>query len=268
MFIRLSSMVLAVIVSFQVGTGQSVSKGTKLDRDSCAKGSPELSLLIAISNDDQKCAEGLLKAGLDPNFTLENKPNSFPLLLAVAEERSEIVTLLLKSGVDLKRSESVAAFILSIKFGSSSSINKFLEAGIDVNSSTEDKTSVLMMAAFYGNFELVTKLILKGGSLNSFNAKGVNSMMIAADNPDVVNKLIKAGIDIEFRDLEGRTAVFYAIEGIQLSKLEILIERGVKFDLKDKNGVAPISLARKISDDAKREQVFSILRKYGVSLSN
>ena len=109
-------------------------------------------------------------------------------------------------------------------------------------------------------------LILNGGREANVNAKkkdGMTALMLAVRSNDVeiVSQLLRTeGIDTQIRDENGRTALFYAVNfrnsyhdksrqaqerlvEDQYQIVAMLLRKGAKVNLKDKDGVTPLMIA-------------------------
>ncbi len=128
------------------------------------RGTPKLTLLDAIDQEDVEALRSLLDSGADPNQTFI--PPGLPaagasaLHLAVLKDNREVVEALLERGAD-----------------------------IDVRARDESGGSPLEWAAFFGIREMVVFLVEVGADLNAKNAFGTTPLDAAyAENPFISEK--------------------------------------------------------------------------------
>ncbi len=142
----------------------------------------------------------------------------------------------------------------------------------------EVKDGVLGLAAYLGAGEILEMLYENHQGNNSqdksqekfFNYKFSNgtantplaSFVIKNNDPKynyLVKKLIESGADVDLKDSEGRTALFYAAEHGKLDIVKILLSDGASFDIADINQIT------KSSDEAllsKQNKCVDLIKKY------
>ena len=93
-------------------------------------------------------------------------------------------------------------------------ITTLLQAGSDLESSSEyGVTAFLAAAANNTNPEIIKTLLKAGAGIESPNKDGTTALMAAAEsnqNPEVISTLLNVGADPKARDKEGKTALEYA----------------------------------------------------------
>jgi ankyrin repeat protein len=98
--------------------------------------------------------------------------------------------------------------------------------------------SIFEYALAYGDWDLISELKLKGGKLLALSVSGkVTELMIAAigNSKEVVEKIIRKGIDINAQDEGGSTALFYAAAFNTKEVVNTLIQAGSNIHHKDHN---------------------------------
>lgn len=111
---------------------------------------------------------------------------------------------------------------------------KFAEAlqsiagGADVNTPSVDGTTPLHYAAYYGNTELVQRLLRAEANPNTKNDYGSSPMSEAATvgNTEMLELLLDAGADVESPNLEGQTALMAVARTGNVEAAELLIDHG------------------------------------------
>lgn len=115
-------------------------------------------------------------------------------------------------------SESNALHIACMT-GCQEEVVSFLARGGNIESRDEHGRTPLMIACRTGNLELVRLLLGKAADVNAKNRNGTTALMFAktaamgSRDFRVLDALIEAGANVNDRDVAGRTALDYAIEG-------------------------------------------------------
>ena len=102
---------------------------------------------------------------------------------------------------------------------------------------------------------------------NAIFYKDTNALMIASNFGfnDIVNELIEKGIDINSKDINGKSAIMFAIENNKIDTINILINNNADINIQDKKGITPIMWA---SGNGKIEAVKLLLNKNILKLYN
>lgn len=169
-----------------------------------------------------KKVEELLKAGFDVNAPIGC--GTFNALDgAVLKQNLEMVQLLLAHGAKPKGNALISA--CSIPNQNVEIVKALLDAGANVNyrdyydkSNPKHFTTAIHQAAVTGNEKLVRLLLSQKNILiNESDSYGKTPLMIAVQNghSDVVNMLIKAGADPNFKNDKGQTATSFAEKEIK-----------------------------------------------------
>jgi len=185
---------------------------------------------------DKVRVEQLLAAGV--NVGVKDDYGDTPLILAVKNNKTEIVKLLLarRADVNEKDSNGWSPLILSL-FGNDTDLVKLLiEGGADLNAIGNHGWTVLHYAARgqvkqggQGGDEeissldykdIVQRLLVKGAAINAKNSDGETPLLQAVDNgnTEVVELLLAQGADINAKDDLGRKPQ-HLVESISIAKL-------------------------------------------------
>lgn len=128
-------------------------------------------------------------------------------------------------------------------------VKKAIASGEDPNESN-DRTP-LIWASYLGDFELVKTLVKAGADVNKPSDLGVIPLM-ETNNIDVVNYLIKKGTDFEGNAYKLLTS---AIDDENMEKLEILLENLEDGDINEGDKLGDTALHFAAREDAPLEFV-------------
>ena len=165
----------------------------------------------------------LIKLGADVNE--ENKNSETPLIKTLhtndINEIKKIIHLLIESGADVNKTDSIKVSPLSILIKLHYNKKKFVKEmlnflvknGANPNQQDKDKMAALHYAVKYGNDNLnyISDLVALGANVNIKNDKGLNPLqfMVTQKNGNMkinmFKNLIKEGIELEDKTSEGLT---------------------------------------------------------------
>lgn len=186
-------------------------------------------LMQAIGRQCGKTLEPLIHAGADLNA--RDKKGRTALSLAIDNANLTDVDVLLRGGARPDLVSWVPSMLAAMK-GDRAAVERELEAGQDVNSTTPDaRLSPLMLAARFGSASVVAILLNRGARVDDRDAEGRTALMHAAagDNADVVRLLLNAGADPRAMSGEHTAFVLAALYG-SVSAIEVLLDSGLQID--------------------------------------
>lgn len=163
-------------------------------------------LMEAASQGNIEMVEALIEAGADVNAV--DKEDT-----AAMRGRLYVVQALFEAGAEeegLKGERGFYALSESVFEEGTIVTESLIEAGVDVNSGTDDVDSALFKAASVGALEVLNVLIDAGVDVNAqLTGYLWTPLMHAtrAKNLEIVKALIKAGADVNLIDAEGKTAL-------------------------------------------------------------
>ena len=124
-----------------------------------------------------------------------------------------------------------------------------LNQGADVNLKDDYGFTALHLAAISSMYEVVICLVENGADVNAVNFRDVTPLMMACDddsNMDVVRYLMRRGADVHLKDVDGFTALLYAITSdsdFALDILRFLIQNGADVNTRNLDEATPLMLA-------------------------
>ena len=192
-------------------------------------------LLQAVLDNDLGGVIATIEQGANVNATGDFKEigkNLTPLNLAVSQD-DEIVDVLLENGADP---------------------NKFSDFYVGRNQATQSVTP-LMRASQLGKASTAKLLLAGKADVNLQNKNGESALMSATSNTDVLKLLLEKGANPNAANEEGVTPLMAVVSGASYDKTKaerarLLLEKGAKTDLKDKQGRSALDIARSYNDAA------------------
>jgi ankyrin repeat protein len=188
----------------------------------------------------ERAVELLLAAGADINAkdTVDNLRET-PLLKAVREGNRGVAKLLGSRGARLDICSAVA-------LGRQEQVERFLAADSALISTTLEGSSLLHIAAGWGQAGLAALLLDKGLDANLVCPPIRGTPLHAAancDHPDVVALLLKRGAHFEAKTTEGYTPLFLAVIKGYVPIVELLAKSGANISTKNNDGFTPLHWA-------------------------
>ena len=199
------------------------------DKSFPGEGGGETALHYAATSGHVGTARLLLKAKADVNKV--SQFSGTPLAVAVGEQQTEMVQLLLENGAD---------YDLAGK---------------------ETGWTPLHVAAFEGFFESAKLLVNRGANVNAKDSGGQTPFMDAAHSPNLETAffLIKHGADLEAAELDGTTCLMWAVMSGNDKLVSEVLKHGVNVNALDNEGQSALDFA--IRDEL--PEIQSLLRKAG-----
>jgi ankyrin repeat protein len=223
-------------------------------------------LIKAVESKNYKKAETLLKSGSDAK--MPDSKGRFPLWIAVWNEDTAMVSLLITGGADVnqrlvgKDGVSLGCMDVACQNGLTDIVEMLVDHGANINTKGPVGHSPLRIASRNGHVDIVKFLIGKGAEIDSEGDDRATPLESAAGKGhlDIVMLLIDAGAKINHQDKDGDTPLGEAARGGYLDVVQYLLSKGADISLKDNDGSSAEDIA-KASGQAKVEALLKSHRK-------
>ena len=130
-------------------------------------------------------------------------------------------------------------------------IKSLVKNGADANARIDEDAYTILMTALYNvyNPEVIAELIKAGANVNARNLDYwfETVLLIAAmnnPNPLIIRKLINAGADVNAKNKYGETALFMAAYNNNPAIAKVLIKTGINTEIRNKSGKSPAQYAQ------------------------
>ncbi|AVP87838.1 hypothetical protein phytr_9090 [Candidatus Phycorickettsia trachydisci] len=121
-------------------------------------------------------------------------------------------------------------------------IRALVEKGADIEARYPGGNTALLLAAIYGNRDLMNNLIAIGADIQARNTAGSTALHIAVErnNPYIVSALVEGGAAIGALDERGRTPLHLSNVATDPNIVNLLLERGADVNTLDINNRSAI----------------------------
>ena len=221
---------------------------------------PEANFINAAAQGD---LDGLkLRISQDKSGELLRTAGTKALSAAAANGQAQIVNTLLEARAPGKGDAVNSALLAAASDGNDEIIKILLVKGADVNACTgtnhsELNDSALMLAALHGHLDVAKLLLANGAKVNDKNLFGETPFMQAAvaGFPAMLRLLARAGADVSARDVDGKTALMLARDDRET--VETLLKFGADYRTLDNYGETALMLAIESSEATKQEALIA-----------
>lgn len=133
---------------------------------------------------------------------------------------------------------------------------------LDINRANNDGESPLVLAIFNADLTLLNRLLQVGAIVPTNSAFGTPlKLAIITENPALVNRILQVpGIDVNFQDEDGESALMAAAVGGNIEIVRLLLAKDALVKLKDTQGRTAIEYAQNSASDTKNV-IIKILEK-------
>jgi len=234
---------------------------------------------IRLAIDYEKCNDkntlaivsSLISAGANPNVQTDKKESLLNAVLGEDPKNDtnkvyEVIAKLLLQGEANINTPSLKWGMLPLHQASSNGyveITKILiEKGANVNATTSNGYSPLMLACYAGHEQIVDLLIKNGANINQKDAVEKTPLIAAAQNgyKSIVSILIAEGANINEKDKYLNTALTYS-PNYEIA--DLLIKNGAQINERNHRGETPLIFAT----INKRKDVVALLIANGANVT-
>ena len=190
-----------------------------------------------------KIAVALIRAGIDMNETDQQGMSPLALALYHRETCFEYTNILLNIGANtntLKTEFRYAPPHMAVIIGRADILQIYFafDASI-IDTPSKEGMTILMVASYLGRTDLVRFLIANGSNVALYPSKGIFASALHAasegGHADIIDILIKSGADVDYKDDDDRTAIFFAVVGGHVDAVKTLIANKAGIHVVDKN---------------------------------
>eukprot|EP00063_Salmo_salar_P035554 XP_014010389.1 PREDICTED: ankyrin-3-like isoform X6 [Salmo salar] len=174
-----------------------------------------------------------------------------PLAVALQQGHDQVVSLLLEN--DTKGKVRLPALHIAARKDDTKAAalllqndrNADVESKMMVNKTTESGFTPLHIAAHYGNINVATLLLNRGGAVDFMARNDITPLHVASKrgNSNMVKLLLDRGSKIDAKTKDGLTPLHCGARSGHEQVVEILLDRGAPILSKTKNGLSPLHMA-------------------------
>lgn len=211
------------------------------DPNSLNSGQGSALLLAAAAGHTEHCRL-LLEHGAQPGAECDGHT---PILAATLGGYTEIIELLRQAGAELDNRVPAGIGTMLMEHDCHCAIMRWVEAGMDVNFSTEEGNSALMHAAQVGHIPCVRLLLEMGANANHQNSQQTTPLMVAAcaGHTECVRLLLLYGAQVDTADKAGITALSTAAARGRAECVRELLQAGATPNQLISDAISPLFLA-------------------------
>ncbi|KAE8442021.1 hypothetical protein EG329_003922 [Mollisiaceae sp. DMI_Dod_QoI] len=189
--------------------------------------------------------EILVKKGANP--AMESTTGERPLDLALQANREDVAELLREiESTWSSEKHKIALFISATEHGQLDQLRRFLDSGVEVDSTDEDGWKALLAAAVAGQEDAVEFLLKQGATIDEKGVDGETALWWAArhGHERIVQRLLEQGAQIDAVDSSGQSPLSAAAQMGHEPVVHALLRRGANCNAVTSYGMAALSFAK------------------------
>lgn len=186
--------------------------------------------------------KSFLQAGMNPNVIAPR--NSSPaIFIATSLDNLEMVKLLLQFGAIINSIDSSwnTPLMVAAQKGNSDLVQLFLKSGADVNI----KNITDVNAIWFAPNAKVTQILLDAGANPHMQIRDSLQTTLWNAEFDKAQLLLKAGVNPDIQDVDGNTALMYAVTVDDVKKVNLLLSAGANPNIRNKHGETALKLIKR-----------------------
>ena len=181
------------------------------------------------------------------------------LFIAVNDDKVDVmIKALKKQNINAKDKMGNTPLITAAFESSNQCFFELIKRGADVHVKNRAGDTAVMIAALKGNFPMVKALIQAGADINP---RGWSPLIYAAANghTEIVEFLIKQGVNIDMTSPNGTTALMMAAKGGHYNTVKVLVWNIAELDKRNDSGMT----ARKYALQTGNTDIADLLKRAG-----
>lgn len=205
----------------------------------------------AAIHDHVEIAQLLLDAGAE--IDCEDSDAYTALSYAVAKGKTSVLKLLLERGAstDVTMEYPGVSLALAAKKGHADVVSLLLKKGASVDyGGTQSDDTPLTWAARFGHHRILTQLLDAGANMNATSDSAKSCLHLAANggHPKVVKILLERGMDPNVQDEGGYSPLSWACYARSPNEevIAALLEYNVDLEIKNDRGWTPLAIAARL----------------------
>ena len=206
-------------------------------------------LHYASLNEDLEMMVLLLTNETRDIMSLQDDHGQTPLHYAAKKHFTGGIELLAYNGISINNLDNygLSPYHWAVIAGHSSAAKTLLDLGVDINSTSADGRSALDWAASLGRSSITELLVEKGANIMSTNLEGAQMAPLeeaaACGDLSTVRLLLDHGVDPNYRDREGWSAIHWAAEEGHVDIVDLLLMLGADVNVVSYSGTSPLHCA-------------------------
>jgi len=225
------------------------------------------SFMTAVLTGNLELIEEYLSNGTDINF--KSKKGITPIFVAAMTGNLELYELLLDKGADLSVVHNDGSNLIMAAVGGKNIniLRSLLEKDQFVNKQNNDGNTALHLAVMTMEVPIIKALVDHGADTSKENNKGMSPQALATSiKLDLNNLESKASevVDVNSRDEDGWTPLFWAAKENDLQKIKDLLDQGADINARDDFGSTSLNYAI----NHEHFSAVSLLLKKGANVHN
>lgn len=166
--------------------------------------------------------------------------------------------------VELRRAHT-RQLAIAVRQGNVQMAHWLIEKGADVNGRDEDGDFILMTAVRFLNSQEMVRLLEEKGAQTDDTTKFMTAAFL--NRADVVENMLKNGLDPNVKDRDGDTALSCAAQSGSVEVVKVLLQNGTNPHTTNQNGLTVLDWAMQCENAAKQKEIVALLKQHGVKIT-